>query len=144
MSAFKLNKINDRKASELRARARSKLFFALRKVAKARGVGKEILGKDLADAIGKDPGFVSRVLNGTNQTMDFETLVSFLEVLGYNVDLDVKSIEELASYRSNVDARPAQPLVTPRAVSPFVLAKPSTLTARNAVASGSTGGYNAK
>lgn len=96
---------------DVRAHARSKMFFALRKAFKVRSASRKHLSKELAEAIHKDQAFVSRVLNGTNKTMDFETLALFMSGLGYNVDLDVKSYEELKSRRCNFDARPLQPII---------------------------------
>ena len=90
---------------DLRAEARACMFAALRK-AFAKRAEEGLLAKDLAEALGKDRGYVSRVLNGVMPT-EFETLFVFLEALGHHVTLNPVPHEELEGRRANFDARPA-------------------------------------
>lgn len=100
---FKLKKIDPQMEEELKAEARSLLFFALRSAFKTRA--KEgVLAKDLAEALGKDPGYVSRVLSGKTATITFETLFVFLEALKFHLPTKPVAVEELQ--RTNFDARP--------------------------------------
>ncbi|ACL58379.1 helix-turn-helix domain-containing protein [Methylobacterium nodulans] len=106
MTQFKPTEISKEHEDDLRAEARTAMFFALRSAFKARAEEYNLKAKDLAEALGKDKGYVSRVLNGTSGSIDFETLFVFLEALGYHLPLDPISYEELKGRKVNFDARP--------------------------------------
>lgn len=100
---FKLRKIDPHLEEELKAEARSSLFFALRSAFKKRSKDG-VLAKDLAEALGKDPGYVSRVLSGKTGTITFETLFVFLEALKHHIPMKPVPFEDLQ--RTNFNARP--------------------------------------
>lgn len=106
MSTFELTNIDRDLEDDLRAEARHSMFAALRKAFKHRSEQNGVLAKDLAEALGKDRGYVSRVLNGTNRAIDFETLFVFLEGLKYYLPLEPIPYEELECKKPNYDARP--------------------------------------
>lgn len=112
MSNFELAKIDKDLEEDLRAEARHSMFGALRKAFKHRSQQNGVMAKDLAEALGKDRGYVSRVLNGTNRTMDFETLFTFLEGLKYYLPLEPVPYEELEKRKPNYDARPLSSSLT--------------------------------
>lgn len=92
---------------DLKAEARASMFFALRNAFKKRSDEYNVRAKDIAEALGKDKGYVSRVLNGSSGSIDFETLIVFLEALGYHLPLDPVSYEDLRHKKVNFDARPS-------------------------------------
>ena len=87
---------------DLRAEARAEMFFALQKAFKSRG----IKAKELSDILNKNKSYVSRVLNGSQGSIDYETLCVFMYALGYHVPLSPLSFEEVRCRKANFDARP--------------------------------------
>ena len=60
--------------------------------------GKENLTKkDLADLVGKDPSYVSRILNGRVSNVNYLTLSRFLIAMGYWPTLERTPIGEIPS-----------------------------------------------
>jgi transcriptional regulator with XRE-family HTH domain len=92
---------------DIKSEARMSAFFALRKAWKERSSDGDLKAQDLAEALGKDKGQISRILSGRVRTITLETLFVFLNALGYYLPFDPVKIEDL--HRSNYDARPAEP-----------------------------------
>jgi hypothetical protein len=90
---------------DIKSEARVGAFFALRKAWKDRSAVNNIKAQDLADALGKDKGYVSRVLTGSVRTITLETLAVFLSALGYHLNLSPERLEDIP--RVNYDARPS-------------------------------------
>jgi len=91
---------------DVKGEARVSAFFALRKAWKDRSAANNLKAQDLAAALGKDKGYVSRVLSGRARTITLETLAVFLNALGYHLSISPIRIEDLP--RANYDARPAE------------------------------------
>ncbi|TGD99104.1 helix-turn-helix domain-containing protein [Methylobacterium nonmethylotrophicum] len=106
MSTFIPSPISVADQDDLRADARAEMFFALRKAFGERSKQCGIKAKDLSDILGKDKSYVSRVLNGSNGSIDFETLYVFMNALGYHLPLDPVSFERLHAKKSNIDVKP--------------------------------------
>jgi len=79
---------------DLRAEVRASMFAALRTAFKRRSA-EGMLAKDLANAVGRDAGYVSRILNGTSRTIEAETLVLFLEAMRFHLPIKPIAHEEL-------------------------------------------------
>jgi DNA-binding Xre family transcriptional regulator len=88
---------------EIKSEARVSAFFALRKAWKDRSAANNLKAQDLAEALGKDKGYVSRILSGRARTITLETLALFLNALGYHLSFSPVRIEDLL--RVNYDAR---------------------------------------
>lgn len=89
---------------DIKAEVQLAVFRALRKAWKHRTKEKDIKAKELAEALGKDKGYISRVLNGRVNKIDIETLALFLEALDYFIVLEAKPLESAVS--TNFDMRP--------------------------------------
>ena len=82
-----------RSEGAIKADSRSRLFFTLQKAWKRRS--KEGLTvEDLAALLGRDKGFVSRVLNGETPSISIETLALFLDKLDYALVVDCFAAED--------------------------------------------------
>jgi transcriptional regulator with XRE-family HTH domain len=108
MPAYDITRYDPRREEDIKAEARVSAFFALRQAWKDRSSTTTLKAQDLAEALGKDKGYVSRVLSGKVRTITLETLAVFLEALGYHLSLDPVRIEDLP--RANRDVRPSQEL----------------------------------
>ncbi|WP_082487054.1 XRE family transcriptional regulator [Methylobacterium sp. Leaf89] len=102
MTAFVPVPLNLEFEDDLRADARAEMFFTLQKAFKSRG----IKAKELGDILNKNKSYVSRVLNGSQGSIDYETLCVFMYALGYHVPLSPLSFEEVRCRKANFDARP--------------------------------------
>jgi transcriptional regulator with XRE-family HTH domain len=100
---------------DIKGEARVSAFMALRKAWKDRAAASGLRAADLANMLGKDKGYVSRVLRGTTKTITLETLFVFLEALGFVLKLNPERIEDMS--RSNFDGRPE---IQPLSVEPIV------------------------
>lgn len=103
MSDFKPVVIDRDREDDIRADARAQMFSALRSAFKHRSE-EGLKAKTLAEALGKDPGYVSRVLRGSTSSIDYETMFLFLEALAFSVQIDAVPVEETS--RTNFCARP--------------------------------------
>ena len=106
---YDLRSYDRSREEDVKAEARVRAFFALRKAWKDRSSTHRLKAQDLADVLGKDKGYVSRVLAGKTRTITLETLAVFLEALGYYLPMNPIKVEELS--RTNRDARPFKHIV---------------------------------
>ena len=90
---------------DLRAEVRASMFAALRTAFKRRSA-EGMLAKDLANAVGRDAGYVSRILNGTSRTIEAETLVLFLEAMRFHLPIKPIAYEELEARKSSLLPEP--------------------------------------
>lgn len=86
---------------DLRAEVRASMFAALRTAFKRRST-EGMLAKDLANAVGRDAGYVSRILNGTSRTIEAETLVLFLEAMRFHLPIKPIAYEELEARKPSL------------------------------------------
>jgi hypothetical protein len=100
---YKLRTYDRAREADIKAEARVGAFMTLRRAWKDRSAS--ITAKELADSLGKDKGYVSRVLRGAIPTMTLETLAVFLEALGYSLEFRSKRFEDLP--KPNWDASPS-------------------------------------
>lgn len=105
MTAFSIQPIGEEREDDIRAEARSAIFFALREAFERRTAEAGVLAKDLAEALSKDKGYVSRALNGV-QGLDYESLCVFLNALGFHAPLRICSVEEMNCEKPNFSAYP--------------------------------------
>lgn len=91
-----------RDEAAVKADARLKLFFVLRKAWKRRSQ-EGMKAKDLADRLGRDKAQISRILNGSTQTMTMDTLALLLDRLDHQLIIDCKAVEDIP--KTNIDAR---------------------------------------
>ena len=104
LTKFEFTAIDANREDDLKAEARYELHRALIRALKERGVGSSLKSKSLAQALGKDPAYVSRVINGGS--ISYETLSVFLEALNFLPAIEMKKFEDLPAHRPNVDVRP--------------------------------------
>lgn len=104
MPTFDLFAYDAAAEEQIKADARMSMFLALRSAFRERSINCGLRAKDLAAVLKKDKGHVSRVLNGSNASMNFETLLVYLEALGFVLPLQPVKIED--TIKSNKDARP--------------------------------------
>lgn len=98
----------------VKAAARQRLFFVLRKAWKRRQ-SEGLTATELAERVGRDKSQVSRVLNGSSATITVETLALFLDRLGHELVIDCRAAEDIGL--ANVHAAPPDD-VPARALSP--------------------------
>jgi plasmid maintenance system antidote protein VapI len=96
-----LSEVREMEIEDVKADIRHSLFRAIRSV--FRRESHHIQAKDLAASIGRDPGFVSRVLNGQTGGITAETAAVFLDALGYQ--LRVQAVRKTDLAKSNWDCR---------------------------------------
>lgn len=104
MPTFDLSSYDKSAEEQIKGDARMSMFLALRSAFKHRAKTNAVTAKDLAQVLGKHKSQVSRVLNGTNPSFTFETLLVYLEALGFTLTLRPSKVEDFV--RSNKDARP--------------------------------------
>jgi transcriptional regulator with XRE-family HTH domain len=109
MPAYDINSYDRSREEDIKADARVRAFFALRKAWKDRSSAHGVRAQDLADVLGKDKGYVSRVLAGKTRTITLETLAVFLEALGYYLPMHPTRAEDLS--RANRDVRPSESIL---------------------------------
>ena len=78
----------------VRAQARMRMFFILRKAWKRRAA-EGMTAKALAARLGRDKAQVSRVLNGSVPTITLETLALFLDGLDHQLIIDCRAAEDV-------------------------------------------------
>ena len=100
---FKIQQYDPSREEDVKAEARVRALFALRKAWKERSSKDGLKAAELAAAVGKDKGYVSRLLNGRTNTVTLETLAVFLDALGYHLPLKPVRTEDLP--RANFDAK---------------------------------------
>ena len=93
---------------DVRADARAEMFFVLQEAFKKRNSECGLKSTELSQLLNKNKGYVSRVLNGSQGSIDYETLCVFMHVLGYSVPLKPVSFEESTCLKANFDAKPSR------------------------------------
>ena len=100
---FDFSHYDKTREEDIKGEARIGALFALRKAWKELAEGTDVKAHDLAIALGKDKGYVSRVLNGRAKTT-LETLAVFLDAMGFTLPLEPVRVKSLT--KANFDMRP--------------------------------------